>query len=272
MDYYKLLFLIALIVCYACEQENEPLNNEELSEIYNSEKSAVGNAAGIIDDFNDGEFSDFWDVTYTDGAFIYEKNGLINIDIEEGPDPNVGCRVAGLTTKEFIFPGDFDVQIDYFLCPDYHTVEGPNTKFIVIDSDDDLIEISIRRGHFLTLELPWGGPATIYNRAYSNALNGKLRIVRIMNTFKTYYFEDEWIKLGEWQAKHVFGELRLDIDSWNWEPDFSAFGTKFDNVIINKGFIKICHKPGTEDQKSLIIPAQALNAHLDHGDFIGSCE
>lgn len=35
--------------------------------------------------------------------------------------------------------------------------------------------------------------------------------------------------------------------------------------------VTICHKPGTPAQKTLVIPIQALAAHLAHGDVIGTC-
>ena len=34
----------------------------------------------------------------------------------------------------------------------------------------------------------------------------------------------------------------------------------------------ICHMPGTVGQKELTIPRVALNNHLNHGDWEGSCE
>jgi hypothetical protein len=35
--------------------------------------------------------------------------------------------------------------------------------------------------------------------------------------------------------------------------------------------VTICHKPGTRAQKTLVIPVQALEGHLGHGDTIGPC-
>lgn len=36
--------------------------------------------------------------------------------------------------------------------------------------------------------------------------------------------------------------------------------------------VEICHKPGTADQKVLWVPAPAVEAHLAHGDQLGSCD
>lgn len=36
--------------------------------------------------------------------------------------------------------------------------------------------------------------------------------------------------------------------------------------------VTICHKPGTPAQKTLVIPLDALPAHLGHGDVIGPCQ
>ncbi len=35
--------------------------------------------------------------------------------------------------------------------------------------------------------------------------------------------------------------------------------------------VTICHKPGAPDQRTLVIPIQALPAHLRHGDTVGPC-
>ena len=40
----------------------------------------------------------------------------------------------------------------------------------------------------------------------------------------------------------------------------------------NGNLVTICHKPGTPAEKTLTIPESALEGHLGHGDFIGSCE
>ena len=34
----------------------------------------------------------------------------------------------------------------------------------------------------------------------------------------------------------------------------------------------ICHKPGTPAEKTMLIPETALEGHLQHGDYLGSCE
>jgi hypothetical protein len=35
--------------------------------------------------------------------------------------------------------------------------------------------------------------------------------------------------------------------------------------------VKICHKPGTADEKELLVPASAVKGHLGHGDQLGPC-
>jgi hypothetical protein len=43
-------------------------------------------------------------------------------------------------------------------------------------------------------------------------------------------------------------------------------------TVTPTGKITICHKPGTPAQKTLILPASAIPAHLGHGDVLGPCE
>jgi hypothetical protein len=35
--------------------------------------------------------------------------------------------------------------------------------------------------------------------------------------------------------------------------------------------VKICHKPGTPAEKTLLVPVPALRGHIGHGDTLGSC-
>jgi hypothetical protein len=35
--------------------------------------------------------------------------------------------------------------------------------------------------------------------------------------------------------------------------------------------VTICHKPGTSAERTLIVSASALEAHLAHGDYVGTC-
>jgi hypothetical protein len=42
-----------------------------------------------------------------------------------------------------------------------------------------------------------------------------------------------------------------------------------DDVVAAK--VAVCHKPGTPAQKTLYLPASALNGHLRHGDIEGDC-
>jgi len=38
-----------------------------------------------------------------------------------------------------------------------------------------------------------------------------------------------------------------------------------------KDKVRICHKPGTADEKELLVPESAVKGHLGHGDVRGSC-
>jgi hypothetical protein len=35
--------------------------------------------------------------------------------------------------------------------------------------------------------------------------------------------------------------------------------------------VTVCHKPGTPAQKTMTLPQPAVEAHLRHGDTLGSC-
>lgn len=35
--------------------------------------------------------------------------------------------------------------------------------------------------------------------------------------------------------------------------------------------VTICHKPGSPAEKTLLLPPQAVNSHIEHGDYVGAC-
>jgi hypothetical protein len=68
--------------------------------------------------------------------------------------------------------------------------------------------------------------------------------------------------------------------------EFTARNSDFDLNMTKRAFetntieeengndssnVTICHKPGTPAEKTMTLPASALNGHLGHGDYIGAC-
>jgi hypothetical protein len=48
-------------------------------------------------------------------------------------------------------------------------------------------------------------------------------------------------------------------------------GTDDDGSSADPDDITICHKPGTNGEKTMVISASALSGHLGHGDSVGAC-
>jgi hypothetical protein len=46
----------------------------------------------------------------------------------------------------------------------------------------------------------------------------------------TYYWDGDWVKLASWNAAYLDSDLSFSIMAWNWEPEYSAFQIRFDNV------------------------------------------
>ena len=44
------------------------------------------------------------------------------------------------------------------------------------------------------------------------------------------------------------------------------------NAFAENEKVTICHKPGTPAEETITISENAVQAHLDHGDFVGTCE
>lgn len=256
---------ISVILITGCSQMDDvdPLQQEPASL-----KSAYLQSSAVIDDFNDGFINDIWDLTASEGATVYEADGVLNIIIDEGPTSQGWNQVGRLATKDYIIHGDFDIQIDFHLCEDYHQIDEGNTLLMLIDQTGEGLEISIRTGHYSSAE-----SNTVYKRSYTDHLDGKLRIARTRNTVTTYYWENGWVMHAQWEPTLIVAEdLKITFFSWNMDPGYSELETQLDNLIMNKGFIKICHQPGTDNQKTLILPPAAIDAFLSQGDHIGTCE
>jgi hypothetical protein len=46
-----------------------------------------------------------------------------------------------------------------------------------------------------------------------------------------YYWDNAWVKLASWTSVSVGKNLRIDIDAWNWQPEYSQLSVSFDNLI-----------------------------------------
>lgn len=136
---------------------------------------------GLVDDFDDGIIdSSIWEhYIPIDPTSVTETGGVLEIDIPEGPsssDPDQ-CQVGGVITKDFIVNGNFDVQVDFSVNPEYHITPNTNAKLFLTDQSGNSVEISIRSGHYLSVDLPLGS-WNMKAMTPTNHLTGKLRITR----------------------------------------------------------------------------------------------
>jgi hypothetical protein len=257
------LFVLMMIAGCSQLEEADTLHQEPASP-----KGAYSPSSAVIDDFNDGIIDDIWEVGVSEGATVYEADGALHIIIDEGATSQGWNQVGGLTTKGYIIRGDFDLQLDFQLCEDYHQIEEGNTLLMLIDGTGEGLEISIRTNRYESKE-----SNIIHAHTYTDHLAGKLRIARTRNKVTTYYWENGWVMHAQWEPTVVVAEdLKITFFSWNWDPGYSALETQLDNLIMNKGFIKICHQPDTDNQKTLVLPPAAIDAFLSQGDYIGTCE
>jgi hypothetical protein len=108
-----------------------------------------------------------------------------------------------------------------------------NTKLILIDHKGYGLEIGIRTGIYLSIEVFPNGSGIIQKSSSTDNLDGKLRIVRMGNLVTTYFRKNSWQEHAQWTPQEVYGDLKINVDSWNWQPNFLAFSTKFDNLQIS---------------------------------------
>ena len=49
-------------------------------------------------------------------------------------------------------------------------------------------------------------------------------------TITTYTWDDGWVEHASWETSNYGDAVRLDIDAWNWPPEYAGFWMEFDNV------------------------------------------
>ena len=47
----------------------------------------------------------------------------------------------------------------------------------------------------------------------------------------TYYWDGDWVVFASWIKTNLGEDLKISIDAWNWEPEYSPLHVTFDNVI-----------------------------------------
>jgi len=138
---------------------------------------------GRVDDFNDGAIGPIWvgsggSCVTGRGADACEAGGVLTIVIEEGPDELSGeFRTAELASEDFVAHGEFDVQVDFTLNPEFHETTETRAMLAVIDANRRFAELSIRNGRYDSREV---GPSYNYGirSTLTDHLVGKLRITR----------------------------------------------------------------------------------------------
>lgn len=131
---------------------------------------------GLVDDFDDGIIDPIWEVQAR-GASIYEADGVLNIDIFAGSAGPGLCHVGNIRTKDLVIHGDFDVQVDFSVNPEYHITPNTNAKLFLTDQNENGVELSVRNGRYQSVNVPtdWSQYKVIKSTPTDN-LNGKLRM------------------------------------------------------------------------------------------------
>lgn len=108
---------------------------------------------------------------------------MLRIDLPAGPCPAPADpfqnKVAGAQTG-FILHGEFDVQVDFSVSPDFHqgSFAAANAKLFIVDEDGDALESSMRSTGYVSLELLNDGTLPFERITPTADLDGRFRIVR----------------------------------------------------------------------------------------------
>lgn len=233
------------------------------------EVDPITTSEGLVDDFDDGIINPLWHVSESEGDIVYESNGVLNIDIPAGTAPGGLCQVGGVITKDFVIHGDFDVQVDFSVNPEYHTTPNTNAKLFFTDQSGNSVEISIRSGHYLSVDLP-SGLWTAIAMTPTDHLNGKLRMTRTETTKV-----DIDVKPGS-------DPNSINLDSNGLIPvailssqDFDATNVDPDTVMLagagvelrGKGSKYMAHEEDVNGDGLVDLVVQIGTANLDPGIF-----
>jgi hypothetical protein len=139
-----------------------------------------------FDDFEDEQIDlGTWDVAASgEGVSVEEtQTGVLKVIIDEGPyvlDSVEYARVGGIVSDDYVLSGNFDVQVEFTVNPEYHTnhYATANLKLILTDNLGHRVEVSIRSTVYLSYDIPAVGGSEEKNRTSTDDLTGKLRITR----------------------------------------------------------------------------------------------
>jgi len=139
---------------------------------------------GLIDDFNDGVISPIWEGSGEScrmgrGAEACEANGVLTVVIGEGPDELSGeFRLAGLVSQDFVAHGEFDVQVDFTVNPEFH--QTPETRVMLAIEDDNgrFPAMILHNTGYSSRNILGPNSDTLMRSTSADHLAGKLRITR----------------------------------------------------------------------------------------------
>ena len=187
----------------------------------------------IFEDFEDGFISHLWEVHLNDESIeVFESGGVLNIIVPAGTTPWGNNRCGSLQTKDFVIYGDFDLQVDFIVPAEFYCTNcEKGAKLFVFDVDGDHAGAQVGSNGYGSAEVVGGEVFSKGTGGYAGHLTGKLRVTRTDNTFTTYYWDNVWIELALWESAWLDRDLKIDIDAWNWEPQFLPVSVAFDNLI-----------------------------------------
>ncbi len=108
---------------------------------------------------------------------------------------------------------------------------------------------------------------TRFDTCTSAALRVKALLYGAMLNSNSALMRDDLRASGLIPAREPYSKL----PAFPHVEDFSQGFTTTGNGNAGPATVEICHKPGTNAQKTLTINESALNAHLAHGDVLGTC-
>lgn len=203
-------------------------------------------SGSFVEEFDDGVISDFWRVLEIGDSTITEADGVLNINIVGGmPEDGVNInQFADIGTKEEFLKGDFDVQAEFTLNPDYFSqahassimsLEVPRSAKDIDHIDINIVSVGDNQGFYVageSYETESGGGGETKGVALATDLDGKLRITRQGNIITTYFWRNGWVELAKWPGKRIklSDTLGIGFVAYNGEPLYPAFWVKWDDL------------------------------------------
>ncbi len=198
-------------------------------------KLAPTEESDIIDDFEDNEYTDSWDVI--EHGTLTQQNGVLKSELD-GVTQVGACASNRLVSKVALVDGDFDISVDFAVNPEFHDAGQTNGGIKVTNLPGSEIFSAIIRNYAYTCHKVSNGVGTQIGIHHEDStLSGKLRISRTGTILKAYYYENgAYHEYASVDYPKLKDNLKIILHSWtcdtNGDGSSPSLWYTWDNLVF----------------------------------------